>query len=72
MEHAKIENEARRLQFEIWNRRQIIAPSGASPLQLFRPDIAAGILDYEQQQGSLTESVGLFVYRLHSHLRFKE
>lgn len=49
MDYKKIEDETRRLQFEIWSQRQIIFPSGASPLQMFRPDIAARVLDVEYE-----------------------
>jgi len=49
MDYLRIEKEARRLQFEIWNQRKILFPSGAPLLRMFSPDIAARALGVEYE-----------------------
>jgi hypothetical protein len=50
MRNAAIEIEARRLQFEIWHRRELLFPLGVPPLSvMFDPAIAAHVLDLEYE-----------------------
>jgi hypothetical protein len=50
MDRNKIEQEARRLQFEIWHKRDLLFPFGEpEPVQMCRPDIAARVLDAEYE-----------------------
>ncbi|MGI0035931.1 MAG: ImmA/IrrE family metallo-endopeptidase [Nitrososphaera sp.] len=53
MNRAQIEQEARRLQFEIWSKREFLFPLGVPPLlAMFQPGIAAHVLDlaYEDRE----------------------
>jgi hypothetical protein len=51
IERSTIEKEARRLQFEIWHKRELLFPYGIPPLHLmFQPAIAARVLDLEYEQ----------------------
>lgn len=58
MDYKKIEDETRRLQYEIWHQRQIIFPSGASPLHMFSPEVAARVLDVEYETRPFIASTG--------------
>lgn len=49
MNYSAIEKKARLLQFEIWNQRQILFPSGAPLLRMFSPDVAARVLGVEYE-----------------------
>lgn len=48
MDRKKIEQEARRLQYEIWHKRELLFPLGEpSPVAMCKPDVAARVLDLE-------------------------
>ena len=50
MNRSRVENEARRLQFEIWHKRKLLWPIGEPSLSsMFSPRIAAHVLDLEYE-----------------------
>lgn len=49
MNYLQIENESRRLLYEIWLHRNILFPSGASLLQMCSPEAAARVLQVEYE-----------------------
>ena len=49
MNHSAIEQKARLLQYEIWHQRAILFPSGAPPLRMCAPDVAARVLGVEYE-----------------------
>lgn len=64
MQHAKIESEARRLQYEIWAYRENLWPMGHPPEdQMFEPRVAARVCGLEYE---LTEALDLSTSKDHS------
>ena len=60
MDRKKIEKEARLVQYEIWQKRDLLFPVGVpSPLAMFQPDIAARVLGLEYEY---REQLGGFGY----------
>ncbi|WP_250463216.1 ImmA/IrrE family metallo-endopeptidase [Caballeronia sp. GAFFF2] len=50
MDHEKIEQEARRLHYEIWHKRKLLFPFGEpEPAKMCAPDIAARVLDIDYE-----------------------
>lgn len=61
MDTARIEQEARRLQYEIWHKRGLLFPLGEpSPHAMLTPEIAARVLDVTYEvRDSIGGSAGL-------------
>lgn len=50
MNRSRVENEARRLQYEIWHKRKLLWPLGEPSLQgMFAPRVAAHVLNVEYE-----------------------
>jgi hypothetical protein len=48
MDRQSIEDEARRLQFEIWQKRDLLFPLGVpSPIAMCKPEVAVRVIDLE-------------------------